>query len=64
VTGSGGLAALELLAREVMPRFRGLPAVVPRALRDEVAATYRNPPDERRDTMAYLAILWGDDSDR
>ena len=39
MTGSGVLAALELLAREVMPRFRGLPALVPRALRDEVAAT-------------------------
>jgi len=41
----GGLAhekvlrSLELLAREVMPRFRGLPPLVPRALRDEVAAT-------------------------
>jgi hypothetical protein len=33
------LRSLELLAREVMPRFRGLPAVVPRAPRDEVAAT-------------------------
>jgi len=33
VTSSGVLAALELLAREVMPRFRGLPAVVPWAKR-------------------------------